>query len=316
MTLSSDFIKAQALEVGFDICGIAPAGVMPQMLDRFTAWLGCGYHAQMHYMEEHLEMRCNPQLLVEGAQSVICMAVGYKPDRMIQSSVKIAQYAYGEDYHTRIKSMLFALIDRIREQYPNFEAKPCVDTVPISDKLWAAQSGIGWIGRNTLLVTRQCGSYVNLAELVTTMECDRYDSPIENLCGECRKCVTACPNHAIADGVLDANRCNAYNTIENRSESLPESINLCGYAFGCDCCQLVCPYNAAAESRVHVSDELFAELESLPDADVATFKRAAKHRALNRVKYAQWQRNIKKIRVDGATHSKVNSLSDDRQTNK
>lgn len=304
--ISSEFIKQQALKVGFDICGIARAGSMPQMLDRLNLWLSKGYHADMEYMEQHVEMRCNPGLLVENARSVICVAVGYKPDRTMNGPIKIAQYAYQQDYHETIKAKLFALIAAIKEDYPDFEAKPCVDTVPISDKLWAAQAGLGWIGRNTLLVTPSMGSYVNLGELVTAEECDSYDHPIENRCGECQKCIVACPNQALLVGetlengqripLLNACRCNAYNTIENRSENLTESLNLQGYAFGCDCCQRVCPYNQQSSPKIMMTDSELQQLERLPNADASTFRKIVKHRALNRIKYGQWVRNIDKIK--------------------
>lgn len=304
--ISSAFVKQKALEVGLDICGIARAVAMPQMLDRLNLWIAKGYQAQMEYMEQFVEMRSNPQLLVPEAKSVICVGLCYKPDRIMKGPYKIAQYAYGQDYHEVIKSKLFALTAAIREQYPDFEAKPCVDTVPISDKLWAEQAGLGWIGRNTLLVTSEFGSYINLGELVTTADCDAYDAPIGNRCGDCHKCENACPNGAIEGTMLNAGLCNAYNTIENRSERLSDSLNLQGYAFGCDCCQRVCPYNQNDRAKVVMTESQIEELEQLPYADKAAFRRFAKHRALNRIRYEQWQRNIEKIKT---------SLSEDQQNN-
>lgn len=289
--LSANFVKQKAIQIGFDDCGIAHAEPMPQFFDKLSSWVENGYCAEMKFMADMMQKRSDPTLLVAGAQSVISVVVGYKPSRTMCGKHKIAQYAYGEDYHVRIKQMLYQLIAAIQQEYPNFEAKPCVDTVPISDKLWAVRAGLGWIGRNTLLITPTMGSYVNIGELVTTATLDQYDSPIENKCGACTKCVDACPNHALSV-CLDARHCSSYNTIENRNELLPEDINLKGYVFGCDYCQLVCPYNQQAVFKVDISAERINELESLMDADEFTFKKMTKHSAMNRIKYYQWKRNL------------------------
>lgn len=331
-TLSSSFVKEAAIRVGFDACGIAVASPLTEEEWGYEEWLRRGYQADMAYMEQHRDKRSDPTLLVPGARSVIVLLSGYKPSQTMQdrvSGARIAQYAYGEDYHERIKRMLFQLIAAIRQRYPDFEAKPCVDTVPISDKQWARRAGLGWIGRNTLLVNPVLGSYCNIGELVTPSPADSYDTPIENRCGDCRACVAACPNHALSESranlfvlpsqsmvttegsnkalthsqinelthssipLLDANRCASYHTVENRAETLPPDIRLSGYAFGCDICQLVCPYNQTAEVRYTLTDERKAQLEALDDADPTAFKRLTKHTALSRIRHSQWQRNQK-----------------------
>ena len=381
-TLSSSFVKEAAIRVGFDACGIAVVSPLTEEEWGYEEWLRRGYQADMAYMEQHRDKRSDPTLLVPGARSVIVLLSGYKPSQTMQgrvSGARIAQYAYGEDYHERIKRMLFQLIAAIRQRYPDFEAKPCVDTVPISDKQWARRAGLGWIGRNTLLVNPVLGSYCNIGELVTPSPADSYDTPIENRCGDCRTCVDACPNHALSESransfampsqsmvttegsnhalsesransfampsqsmvttegsnralsesradsyalpsqsmvttedsnktltnsqinelthssipLLDANRCASYHTVENRAETLPPDIRLSGYAFGCDICQLVCPYNQTAEVRYTLTDERKAQLEALADADSTTFKRLTKHTALSRIRHSQWQRNQK-----------------------
>lgn len=300
--LASTYIKQAALKVGFDACGIAEARSLGEVEFGLNDWLLQGLHANMHFMEEHRDMRHDPSMLVPEAKSVISVLVGYKPSQTISGDVKIAQYAYGEDYHERLKRMLYQLFAAIREDYPDFEARPFVDTAPISDKLWAARAGLGWIGRNTLLITPEFGSYCFIGELVTAYETDRYDTPMPNGCGECNRCVEACPNGAISrigeqnHTAIISQKCNAYNTIENREEHLPKELNLAGYAFGCDCCQLVCPYNIKAKTRYMLTDEHKQHLESLPESDEATFKKASRHSALNRIKYAQWQRNIMKVK--------------------
>lgn len=339
-TLSSSFVKEAAIRVGFDACGIAVASPLTEEEWGYEEWLRRGYQADMAYMEQHRDKRSDPTLLVPGARSVIVLLSGYKPSQTMQgrvSGARIAQYAYGEDYHERIKRMLFQLIAAIRQRYPDFEAKPCVDTVPISDKQWARRVGLGWIGRNTLLVNPVLGSYCNIGELVTPSPADSYDTPIENRCGDCRACVDACPNRALSESIansfampsqsmvttvgsnkalthsqinelthshinelthssiplLDANRCASYHTVENRAETLPPDIRLSGYAFGCDICQLVCPYNQTAEVRYTLTDERKAQLEALADANPTAFKRLTKHTALSRIRHSQWQRNQK-----------------------
>ena len=326
-TLSSSSVKEAAAAVGFDACGIAAAAPLTEEEWGYDEWLRNGYQADMAFMEQHRDMRRDPSLLVPGAQSVIVVLLGYKPSQHMQGDARIAQYAYGEDYHERIKRMLYQLIAAIRQRYPDFEAKPCVDTVPISDKQWARRAGLGWIGRNTLLVNPSLGSYCNIGELVTSYPADRYDTPLENGCGDCRACADACPNHALSERransfdmpsqsmvttegsnkalthstiqafkhsqipLLDANRCVSYHTIENRAEALPPDIHLSGYAFGCDICQLVCPYNQTAAVRYTLTDERKSQLEALADADPAAFRRATKHTALSRIRHTQWLRN-------------------------
>ena len=312
MLIDSQYLKALVAAVGFSDCGIARAESLTDDEYPLGEWLDLGYQADMHYMERNAAMRRDPRLLVEGAQSVVSLVLPYKPDRQIESSARIAQYAYGEDYHERLKRMMYQLIARLKERYPDFEARPFVDTAPISDRHWAVRAGLGWIGRNTLFIHPHFGSYCFLGEIVTTAQVDRYDEPFRNdPCGDCRLCVDACPNKAIIDrqttdslqnsksiihNFLDARRCTSYNTIENRAENLPDELDTRGYAFGCDICQSVCPYNRQAPSAYHLDDERKAQLEALPDADEAVFRRFAKHSALSRIKYPQWQRNINKSR--------------------
>lgn len=192
--------------------------------------------------------------------------------------------------------MLYEMMALIRQDYPDFDARPCVDTAPIMDKYWAAQAGLGWIGRNSLLINPLLGSYCYIGELVTAAEVDSYDTPMPDGCGTCRACINACPNQALCDTIrlaaLDARRCASYHTIENRDETLPSEVRLSGYAFGCDCCQIVCPHNRQAQVFYQLTPERKKALESLPQADAPTFKHFVKHSALNRIKFDQWQRNL------------------------
>ena len=295
--INSALIKHLAAAEGFSDCGIARAERLGEEEYPLDEWLDAGCQADMHYMERNAEMRRDPRLLVEGAQTVISLVLAYKPDSQMQAPAKIAQYAYGEDYHTRLKRMMFSLMVAIKKHCPDFEGRPFVDTAPISDRHWAVRAGLGWIGRNTLFVHPRYGSYCFLGEIVTSAVADNYDKIYSaDQCGECNRCVQACPNNAIktssfGTAMLDARRCTSYNTIENRADTLPESLDTKGYVFGCDICQSVCPYNRQAPAVWHLDEQRRAELESLADADEATFRRLTKNSAMNRISYRQWQRN-------------------------
>jgi epoxyqueuosine reductase len=280
--LSSDDIKHAALAVGFDDCGVARADALTDAEYPLREWLRRGWHGNLGYMERNIDMRMDPRLLVPGAKSVICCVSAYPPPSDISAEggnnlqdlqvfaseakqenddfakrEKIAAYARHREYHNVIKEMLFALGDRLSKiQNSKFEiqnSKFCCDTVPISDKHWAARAGLGWIGRHTLLVTPRWGSWVNLGEIVTTEECSEYSdyseySEYSDYCAKCGKCVEACPNHALApEGppMMDVRRCTAYYTTHN-PRPLPPDLDTRGYTLGCDLCQLACPFNQAA----------------------------------------------------------------------
>ena len=291
LLLDSALVKQLALQVGFHACGIARAQKASDFGERLSRWLADGRQADMHYMERNASMRVDPTELVPGAKSVISLLLGYKPSRRMQGDRLIAYYAYGEDYHAVIKGMLFKLIALIKDNCPDFEAKPCVDTVPISDKYWAYMAGLGWRGRNTLLINPKLGSFCNIAELVTTSEADHYDSPMVDGCAGCTKCWQACPNNALGDGGLDARRCTAYHTIESHASELPKNLKRNGYIFGCDCCQVVCPYNIRSQEVRDMDDEQMRRLQSLPDIAESDFKKATKGSPLSRIDYNQWRRN-------------------------
>lgn len=287
--LSSSLIKSLARQVGFDECGMARVEPLDDAFFGLRKWLSNGGHAGMSFMEQYVDMRHNPALLVDGAQTVISFLVGYKPSGRMVAKPRISCYAYGEDYHIMMKRKMYALISLLCEYYPGFEAKPCVDTVPISDKLWAVKSGLGWIGKNTLLVNKRLGSYCYIAELVTPSVVDEYDSPVESQCGNCTRCIDACPNHAIAP--MQSEKCISYNTIENRDMQLPSDLKSNGYMFGCDCCQEVCPFNIQSSHSVVIDDQRMMQLEQLPGSDKHSFNKFKKNSPISRVTFEQWQRN-------------------------
>lgn len=301
--INSALIKQLAAAEGFSDCGIARAERLGEEEYPLDEWLGAGCQADMHYMERNAEMRRDPRLLVDGAQTVISLVLAYKPDGQMNGSCKISQYAYGEDYHTRLKRMMFSLMAAVKEHCPDFEGRPFVDTAPISDRHWAVRAGLGWIGRNTLFVHPRYGSYCFLGEIVTSAVADNYDKMYSvNQCGECNRCVQACPNNAIVTSrfgaaMVDARRCTSYNTIENRAETLPDELDTRGYVFGCDICQSVCPFNIQAPASFHLDNERQRQLEDLADADEEMFRTFSKRSALSRIKYTQWQRNIDKAKT-------------------
>lgn len=239
--LNSDEVKQAAIEVGFDACGVARADALADDEYPLREWIARGWHADLGYMERNIDKRMDPRLLVPGARSVICVVSAYGPPDQGRSD-GVAAYAQHREYHDVVKQMLFALRGRL-----GIKGKVCCDTVPISDKHWAARAGLGWIGRHTLLVTPRWGSWVNLGEIVTAEECSCYDEPARGPvhCDKCGRCVEACPNHAISrEGppMIDVRRCTAYYTTHH-PKAIPPEMDARGYTKGCDLCQLACPFN-------------------------------------------------------------------------
>ena len=239
-----------AKDVGFDIVGIAPAKPLHEEYSHFTEWLSDGCQSTLAYMERNAEKRFDVLKLVEGAQSVVVCGVAYLSEvsRGYPEGcrTKIASYALARDYHITIKEMLSEVAQRLKEYSPNLRFRTFTDTAPLSEKSYARHAGLGWTGRNSLLVTPDHGSMLLLGEIVMDGVVDEYDSPVEGVgCGECRRCVEACPNGAIReDRTVDTRRCISCRTIEPMASG--EAIDLDGWIFGCDRCQSVCPYNMKA----------------------------------------------------------------------
>lgn len=247
--LDSLHIKRLAAEAGFDLCGIARCKPFPQNEMHFRRWLGQGYHSSLEYLTRNLDKRFDPARLVEGARTAVVCALGYK-NRASEGyptscRTKIASYALTTDYHTTIRRMLRGMLDSLRGRYPGLGGRAFVDTAPLLEKQLAVEAGLGWIGRQSLLVTPSLGSFVLLGELLLTDEADSYDTPLEGEgCGSCRRCIDACPNGAlVAPRTLDTGRCIACHTIEREPEA---KVDLHGWLFGCDECQSCCPYNRRA----------------------------------------------------------------------
>ena len=247
--LQSLTIKDLALRAGFDLCGVVPCRYFAENEHHFREWLAAGYGADLHYLERNLDKRFDVSQLVEGAKSVVVCAVNYKSMRSLgypgDCRTKIASYACNRDYHSTIKEMLGELYAALKEEVPTLRARAFTDSAPLLEKQFAVEAGLGWIGRQSLLVTPQFGTFVLLGELVIDEEVDCYDSPFEgSRCGECHRCIEACPNDAILSSKsIDARRCISRLTIEKEGDATACGVGLDGWIFGCDACQSCCPHN-------------------------------------------------------------------------
>lgn len=243
---ASRWIKEKGKELGFSRIGIAKAEELTEERKQLREWLNRGYHGEMTYMENYLEKRTDPRLLVEGTRSVIVLAYNYYPtENPPDDSFKISRYAYGKDYHWILKGKLKELLNQIDQQYGPVSGRVFVDSAPVMERTWAARAGIGWTGKNTLLIHPREGSYFFLGEIMVDMEL-AYDQPIQDYCGTCRRCIDACPTDAIdQEGyLLDGSKCISYATIEKKG-AIPDHFEgrMENWIFGCDICQEVCPWN-------------------------------------------------------------------------
>ncbi len=290
-------IKQFAREEGFDLVGIAPAKALEwDYTDRFRQWLGNDWHASMEYMATNVEKRFSPQLMVQGAGSVICLAVGYTPDASENNRNLVARYARGRDYHKVLKKRCHKLMDRIRGIAPEFDGRAFVDSAPVMERTLAALARLGWIGRNGSVITEKFGSYVLLCEIICNLPLVA-DEPVESQCRDCGRCVEACPTSAlIGDGTVDSNKCISYLTIEHRDAIDEKYWPLMGSRiFGCDACQESCPFN----KDVAVGDEQLrgVPLGGVGLADILSWScedwdAATQGSAIRRAKFEMLLRNV------------------------
>ncbi len=249
--MRSAAIRDLAFGLGFSHVGFAAAAALANERIGLEQWLASGYQADMRWMERDVDKRCDPSLVLPGARSVISVAMNYytAPQHLQDADVaRISRYAWGDDYHDIIGEKLKLLEQGIRELVPDAQTRRYVDTGPVMDKAWAVRAGIGWLGKNANVITRDLGSWVFLGEVLTTIDLE-YDTPISDYCGSCTSCLEACPTQAIvAPAVIDSNRCISWLTIECRDDELPlsEDMRLDNWVFGCDVCQDVCPWNSFA----------------------------------------------------------------------
>lgn len=247
--IRSELVKKLARDAGFDLCGIASCRHLGEDESHFREWLTAGYGQGLNYLERHIDKRFDVACLVEGAKSVIVCAVNYKSPRSLgypaDCHTKIASYACNRDYHSTIKERLAMLYTALKEHIPSLKARAFTDSAPLLEKRLAVEAGLGWIGRQSLLVTPQFGTFVLLGELVIDEQVDTYDTPFEGArCGECRRCIEACPKSAILPTKnIDTRHCISRLTIEKPNGTTPLDSDLSGWIFGCDECQSCCPYN-------------------------------------------------------------------------
>ena len=284
-------------------CGISKAGLLEEEAPRLENWLNNNRNGKMSYMENHFDKRLNPTLLVEDAKSVISLLLNYYPSE-IQSrsfgkdSYKISKYAYGQDYHYVIKEKLKELLHFIQIEIGEVSGRAFVDSAPVLDKAWAAKSGLGWVGKNSNLITQKVGSFYFIAELIIDLELD-YDSPTTDHCGSCTACLDACPTDAIvAPYVVDGSKCISYFTIELK-DNLPQEMKgkFNDWMFGCDVCQDVCPWNRFSKPHNEPLFQTNSEILNFSKSDweeitIETFQKVFKNSAVKRTKYEGLLRNI------------------------
>lgn len=252
---------------GFDACGVSTAEALVGEVEHLSDWLANGMHGEMGYMERNFEKRIDPTILVEGAKSIISVLAYYNPGSPSVSTVppKISRYALGIDYHVVVKDMLFNLLELIRIEFGNVTGRAFVDSAPVLERAWAEKAGLGWIGKNGLLITQKLGSYVFIGELIVDLEIEPSNAIAPNRCGTCTKCVDACPTGAIVvPKVVDARKCISYLTIEKKSSLTEEEKNvLNGWCFGCDICQEICPWNAKKKETTNERLKILPKITNL-----------------------------------------------------
>ncbi|MCC6541205.1 MAG: tRNA epoxyqueuosine(34) reductase QueG [Flavobacteriales bacterium] len=299
----SERIKAKARELGFLGCGMAKAEFLPQEATRLEQWLHAGKHGQMGYMANHFDLRTDPRQLVPGARSVISLAYNYHtPGRQVDPEApKLSTYAYGRDYHKVLKQRMKPLMAYITEEFGQVAMRCFTDSAPVLEKAWAERAGIGWRGKHSLVIRKGQGSYFFLAEIILDLEL-APDAPVIDHCGTCRRCIDACPTQAITPHSVDGGRCISYLTIELK-EAIPTEMagKLENWAFGCDICQQVCPWNRF--STPHHEPQFLPRpavmglsREEWHGMTEVVFDRLFEGSAVKRTKYAGLQRNLRFLR--------------------
>lgn len=293
-------IKQKALEMGFALVGISPAGLLEAEAKHLEQWLKEGRHGSMGWMENHFDKRIDPRNLVEGAKSVVSVLLNYFPDpahQQPEGAPKISTYAWGEDYHTVIKRKLYRVLEFIQAEMGAVNARVFTDSAPVMDKAWAKRAGLGWVGKNTNLIHPKMGSWYFIGEIILDLELE-YDGPMKDYCGTCTRCIDACPTGALEPYQIDSRRCISYLTIELR-ENMPTELKgqTEGWAYGCDICQDVCPWNsfatvATGEDFKPLSPILEYGWQEWATAGEKEFKKATKHSAMSRIKWEKWKDNL------------------------
>ena len=294
------FVKQTAVELGFSFVGIAKARQLDEEARKLEQWLNKGYHGQMRYMENHFDKRIDPTKLVEGAKSVVTLMYNYHNDekQTDPNAPKMSTYAYGKDYHFVVKDKLKTLLSRIQEEVGEVSGRCFVDSAPVLERDWAKHSGMGWIGKNSLLINKKQGSFFFLAELIIDLELEP-DAPIRDYCGTCTRCIDACPTDAIVEPYLvDGSKCISYFTIELK-EAIPIEVKgkFENWMFGCDICQDVCPWNRFSKRHNEPQFEPHPDLLGMTKNDweevtEEVFRELFRRSAVKRTKFQGLKRNI------------------------
>ncbi|KQC09794.1 MAG: epoxyqueuosine reductase [Smithella sp. SDB] len=299
----SSMIKEEARKLGFDGCGISRAEALQEDAVHLEYWLKHHYHAGMAYMEKHTEKRLDPQKLLEGACSVISVILNYFPAKtqIDQEAPVLAKYAYGKDYHAIIKKKLKFLLKYIHSNIAPVNGRVFVDSAPVLEKAWAVRGGLGWIGKNTCLISQEKGSFCFIGTLIVDIPL-YYDQAVSGSCGNCTRCIDACPTQAIvAPRILDAGRCISYLTIENKADiSADFQGRFDNRVFGCDICQDVCPWNRKAVAHKEKDFEPLPELLGMTrvdwyNMDEKQFNRIFQNSAVKRTRFKNMKRNLEFI---------------------
>ncbi len=296
-------IKHKALEAGFSKVGVTSAQTFERETDFFSSWVASGAHGTMQWLERNHEKRRDIRNIMPDAKSVLSLALNYYDDSENIGEYKLSRYAWGTDYHEIIPPMLERLLDEIKLVAPETIGRYYTDTGPLLEKAIAARAGIGWLGKHTNIITREYGSWVFLAEIILNIDLEP-DTPVEDMCGTCTRCIDACPTDAIvAPYQLDARRCLSYLTIELKPEQeikddLAEQMN--GWIYGCDICQDVCPWNRFAEQTdIHPfaprEENLTLARETIESMDQDEFSRRFQKSPVKRTKLAGLKRNLRAI---------------------
>ncbi len=293
-------VKQTALELGFSFVGVAKARQLDDEARKLEEWLNRNYQGQMSYMANHFDKRIDPTKLVPGAKSVVTLMYNYYNDekQTDPNAPKISMYAYGKDYHHIIKDKLKTFLNILNEEIGEVHGRCFVDSAPVLERDWAKHSGIGWIGKNSLLINKTQGSYFFLAELIIDLELEP-DAPIKDYCGTCTRCIDACPTEAIVEPyVVDGSKCISYFTIELK-EAIPDEVKgkFDNWMFGCDICQAVCPWNRFAKQHEEPSFKPHPDLLGMTKNDweevtEEVFRALFQKSAVKRTKFKGLKRNI------------------------
>lgn len=295
----TQLIKTKASAFGFQSCGISKADFLEEEASHLEKWLKNNHHGEMKYMENYFDKRLDPRLLVEGSKSVISLSYNYFPEEKLQKeNFKIAKYAYGEDYHEVIKEKLRNLVAELQEEIGEFSFRVFVDSAPVLEKAWAKKSGIGWVGKNSNLITKKYGSFYFLAEIICDLDLVE-DSPVTDHCGSCTKCIDSCPTQAIiSDKIIDGSKCISYATIELKDQ-IPDFFKdkMDDWMFGCDVCQDVCPWNRFSAPTLEEKFQPNSQLKNFTKQEwkeitQEVFSSVFRKSAVKRTKFAGLKRNL------------------------